>query len=456
MGKFEKNIKSKANAFEMSPIPGSFDKVMEALEKKKKKRFILWLWIVIPGLLIAGGGIWMLNMDADGFVKSNTVAHNNTTVNYKNTEELEAKKQNKKETYNTTGSTKNDGLNEKEILNKKPTQNNTLQTKKQKSTYTNKTFTNKKQLSNATINSLHTNTNNNVDNNISLVPQHTPQNNVILVPQRNKELFVLGNQSTFNKLPWLNNSLRTNPDFTFKSIKYPPIVFSQNQHRFSLGIYSDLGVSKSIIIDNKNDSNSSTYTQARNQNDIFLFSYSAGLQFRYSPIKNLAIEAGIGFTHYTSNQVVMDANISMSSTDLENYPDTAITLFNTNTISKNYSNVYEYISIPIKLYYQNKWKWIGVEAGGGVIFDIPVHTKSYVANENNGYSYYESTIDNSRLNKFGVQVSANANVVFHFKKIGIFAGPTFKYRVNSMFDDNYIIKQHNYFIGGTIGVRYNF
>src|SRR5687768_5095162 len=59
MGEFEKHILQKASAFQMDPDPGTFDKVMEALEKKKRKRF-LWLWFLIPGILIAGSGIFYI------------------------------------------------------------------------------------------------------------------------------------------------------------------------------------------------------------------------------------------------------------------------------------------------------------------------------------------------------------------------------------------------------------
>ena len=54
MRNFEKHIQEKANSFEMSPLPDSFDKVMAALEKKKKRRFLFWLWFLIPGFAIGG------------------------------------------------------------------------------------------------------------------------------------------------------------------------------------------------------------------------------------------------------------------------------------------------------------------------------------------------------------------------------------------------------------------
>lgn len=459
MRNFEKNIKTKADAFQMNPTPDSFDKVMASLEQKKKRRSIFWLWILIPGILIAGSGsIGLYQLLLPTSLKSNYIGQPTSIVPFKyNAEKMNMIEQKPaSQTHSSHSETRS--LNQNEVINQtdlsqhnnttKIPQHNTIQTKV-------------KMAEEKTSNNVDTKYSNDITENnhlhsTTIATQNMDQNNLTLFSVRNKELFITTNKIIPYQLPSIDNSLRLNPNLVISSLNYPPIIRPEKFSRFSLGIYSDLGVSKAIFNDTNKDSISSLYYNARNQTNIFLFSYSAGLQFRYSPIKCLAIETGVGFTHYESNQMVMDANISVSSTDLEYYPDTALTLSNPNAVSKLYSNVYDYVSIPLKVYYQNKWKWIGLEAGGGIIFDVPVNTRSYVANENNGFSFLEHDVNKSRLNKFGVQLSVNANVVFHIKKIGVFAGPAFKYRLNSMFDDNYIIRQQNYFIGGQIGIRYNF
>lgn len=460
MRNFEKNIKTKADAFQMNPSPGSFDKVMASIEKEKKRRSIFWLWILIPGILVAAScSIWIYQLSLSGSIQPTTIAQQTGDIRSKNT--TGKKKINEQKTYLniTSGHSENRSFNEnQESIEKDLLPKNNTSKKPQHNPIQNKVkVTEEKKSSNVSTKDYHLTIENNQQQNATVVTQNIDQNNQTLFSLRNKELFITTNKIIPCQLPSVNNSLGLYPNRILTSFNYPhPIIKPEKFNRFSLGIYADLGVSKNIFTDYQKDSISTTYYAARSQTDVFLFSYSAGLQFRYSPLRFLAIETGIGFTHYESNQVVMDAGITLSAADLENFPDTALTLFSSNPISKEYRNTYDYISIPVKVYYQKTWNWVGVEAGGGVIFDIPVNTHSYVANENNGYSFLENSVDKSRLNKFGLQVSANINMVFRIKQFGVFMGPTFKYRVNSMFDNNYIIQQQNYFIGGTIGARYHF
>ncbi len=235
---------------------------------------------------------------------------------------------------------------------------------------------------------------------------------------------------------------------------FKPII-KNNFSKWSLGLFTQIGASKSIFINN-NDSSGTGYTNIRTSTDQFLFCYSAGLSVRYSPVKFLAIETGIGFTHYESNQIITNGGAASLSITEQTDLDTALTLLSSSGNSKEYHNTYDYISIPLKLYYQKKWNWTGIKAGAGVLFDIPVNTCSYVADENSGLSFLRKEVKDARLNMFGIQASLNLHMVFHAKRISFFVGPVFKYRLNSMFDDQYIIKQHNYFIGAEMGIRYNF
>jgi len=452
MKSFEKNIKTQANAFQMDPTPGSFDKVIAALEKKKKRRFIFWLWFLIPGFAIGGTiGIYQIFSSSD----KTTLAHQKTeyvTESTKNSDE---------QTTSQSSSTENiiSSSSAPDNSNIHSSEKNTEVTNESQTDVTNKNESNtfEKKKNNSTVN---TNTKNIHQTHIIDANQLNIKNN------DDKSVTDIGIKKRINESairPFFPTSVKIQENrngslLSTKDIPLEPSILpipTTLHSKFSLGVYSDLGVSKSIFTSKQNDSTSQGYYSARKETDQFIFSYSAGLQFRYSPVKFLTVETGIGFTHYESNQIIVNGGASSSSmtTDLL---DTVITLFASAPTSKEYRNTYDYISIPLKVYYQKRWKWTSIEAGGGVIFDIPVHTEAYVADENSGYSYLRNTVKDSRLNMFGIQVSANVNMVFHVKKFSLFVGPTFKYRLNSMFDENYIIQQRPYFIGGQLGVRYNF
>ncbi len=443
MKSFEKYIKNNASSFQMDPMPDSFDKVMEALEKKKKRRFIFWLWIIIPGIVLGGTGIYIGQLYSPAQTKYTATSLSNLyqaaiiPKPVQNTDPVKNSTQIKTtNVYNTSSQVPNKkenidhstAIDKKEITNKK-TESNNQHTQKDLLT-----VSNTKKIE----------TTFDIATNIATIDVHKREKEITVLPSHNRF-----NLMRYNPNPLIFQRKAINLPLTFK-----PIV-KNSFSKWSLGIYSQVGASKSIFISNK-DSSGTGYSNIRTTTDQFLFSYSAGLHVRYSPVRFLAIESGIGFTHYESNQIVTNGGVaSLTAAEILD-PDTAITLFSSNGSSKEYHNTYDYISIPLKVYYQKKWKWTGIEAGAGVVFDIPVNTSSYVADENTGLSYLRKDVKDARLNMFGIQASVNLHMVFHVKRFSFFAGPVFKYRLNSMFDDNYIIKQHNYFIGAEIGIRYNF
>lgn len=458
MKNFEKNIKNKADDFQMDPMPDSFDKVMAALEKKKKRRFIFWLWFLIPGLAI-GGSIGLYHAFSD--TNKSTLAHEQkqavVTTNESSDKNISGIKNSEEQTTSnkhsaTTGVVENKTTN----VNKGGIQKNTTTSKKNNSNnlVSNTTMMN-------TVESSDHQTENNHDPMITRTDNHINDSRNYIEPFREKQSFIIR-----SKLSWAPMFSVSGSPLFFKQQSIPtvqssPLVYIKPRFsKFSLGIYSDLGVSKSSFYTTVpvDSTPKGYYTTARSSADKFVFSYSAGIQFRYSPIRFFSIETGIAFTHYESYQVIANGGMTTTSVMDLNEPDTVLSFasLNNSPALKEYYNTYDYISIPLKFYYQNRWKWIGIEAGGGVVFDIPVNTKSYAADENTGESYLKKDVEGSRLNRFGIQAVGNVNVVFHVGHFGLFAGPTFKYRLNSMFDDQYIMQQRPYFIGGQIGVRYNF
>jgi hypothetical protein len=462
MKDFEKNIQTKADAFRMDPLPDSFDKVMEALEKKKKRRFIFWLWFLIPGLAIGGSiGIYEIFSGTSkpilAYEQKQEVINNNEKIDQNISSPTDPKKK--------TNTTLKENTSTTNIVEHEQTLNNTIDKKGsfQKNRITSETANRNNSINNTTIEDQVITSHHQTEKHHDLITSnenHTTDSKNGVNSFREKETLIINPNMNFVSMFATSHSFSSFKKQFIPKVQTSPLVYIKPKFsKFSLGIYSDLGVSKSSFYTTvPSDSTAKgSYTSARSSADKFLFSYSAGLQFRYSPIRCFGIETGVGFTHYESYQVIANGGTSPGSIMDQNEPDTVLSFDSFNGPSlKEYYNTYDYISIPVKIYYQNKWKWVGIEAGGGVIFDIPVNTKSYAADENTGESYLKKDLGGSRLNKFGIQAVGNLNVVFHIGNFSLFAGPTFKYRLNSMFDDHYIMQQRPYFIGVQIGVRYNF
>lgn len=60
-GKFEKNIKQQVSSFSLEPSPQIWKDVEAALHSRRKNRGIVWWWLPLFGVLLAGGGCWLYN-----------------------------------------------------------------------------------------------------------------------------------------------------------------------------------------------------------------------------------------------------------------------------------------------------------------------------------------------------------------------------------------------------------
>jgi hypothetical protein len=475
MSEFEKNIKQQASGYLMDPDPGSFEQVMTALSKKKKNRFILILCFLLPLTLVAGSGAFIFNYfgtkDAQVTIRPllpkdkissskktkiaaiNQQVADNKNSNYKNklpnqsfrfsdSKKInEVKKQTSQSKKHSTRSTKDvnqiiyqpEEEHDTTLLNNEDEQKqfhqpDTLSTNQQKE---NKRFTLE---SNQTSNDI-------LNKRIVSTPFQLSSNSWLKLP-------------VSYSLPTL-----TRVDTPFVLMKRPDKI-----RRWSLGGYAQFGMTRNMFSANEDTTAgysgppyNSYYTNARKNTDKFLLGYSVGITVRFVPIKFLAIETGIGFSHYESNQVIYPASTSPNPGE----PSLAWTQPGAVGGSTNYHNVYDYLTIPLHVYYQKKWNLIGIESGAGINFEIPVHTKSYtetVISDSSGAYYISKFTDNIKDSPltFSVQAQVNFHLVFHVKKFSFYIGPAFKYRINSMFNDAYVIRQHSYLIGLETGVNYHF
>jgi len=480
MRNFEKNIRSAADSFKMEPAEGSFDQVMNALEKKKKRRFLFWLWFLIPGILMAAGWMGISEISKDRITALRS-SQTHILVNYNPADQNQVISNPEKSsaTIDNTGYTTN--------IHKSVSDNSVGSSKKDKTKTVNSTtykseknpdFDNKNEVTNAqhssTVNNysstdpittdpisegaknqyIHTTAINSMDTKNEL-----NGNNVFYSDQKaNKN----GNKITVTNntvvmLPFASNAKRIFS--VLPPFKYTAPFNKSRSNSFSIGAYAQVGVMKNIFINNR-DSSSESYTSNRRETDKYLFSWTSGISFRYSPKPWLSIETGVGYSRYSSVQNVGVLSLSSSSTQDIETADSVYTFGNIqNTIlpsaKEEYTNEYDFLSIPFKVYFQKKWNWIGIEGGIGLTMDIPVYTRSFAVQPDNNLSTFTNRVPESKL-VLGLQVSSQVHAVFHISMFSIYAGPVFKMRATSMYTNDYSIRQHYYFIGAETGIRYNF
>lgn len=435
---FEKYYRDLVQSNRMKPKPESFDKIMAALEKKKKRRggFILFFFgISIPILFgfyqFIPKNTIIFSQDKKDTLKGISIVKQ-TKNRSKRNDSIYLK--NHKPTYVI-----NDKLNETKPMN----QNTSTENK----TYNNNNINQTKTMiskNESMLNDLDSN-NRTLNKTITHISTSSLQNKdeskVELLKITHLKPFMIKSKTDFlsSKLISLNDLKINKPN-------------SLATKKFSVGLYSDLGVSKNLYT--PNISGSETVSNLRNNSDIYLFNYSLGAKFKYNPIPWLGLESGIAYHNFESSQYIDGVTISSL-----NFIDSfSFANLSSSSTGQRINNKYDFISIPLHLYFQtNPINAFGFEAGVGVLFDIPVSTNSFEIKDFTSDQFLlENKVNNSQLNMFGVSLSTQLNFVYHFRRIAFYGGPYFRYRVNSLYRNEYYFNQNTFFIGAEIGVRYNF
>src|SRR6476646_6593450 len=83
---FERLLKEKADRFEMKPAPGVWQQVQDAVQKKRRRRFALWLMAALLFAVLGTGAFFMLERksyppSAPATVENNSDRSNNAVSN---------------------------------------------------------------------------------------------------------------------------------------------------------------------------------------------------------------------------------------------------------------------------------------------------------------------------------------------------------------------------------------
>lgn len=449
----------------MTPGPLVFDRVMETLRKEKTPRGI-WLWLLFPVLILAGTAVTLYQFGQPG----TTPVMANTQVETQTTSSISGPLANLQEEVVPSGDHTVSPVNKEQepvthlsdheehrTVAPHPDDHHTAGSdiSAHRNSANQRTGNDPTQETRTTTHTTESDLTNHTS--ATTTDQQTSVNNS--TPTGFRPL-IAGMQFE----PSGSGTIRKNgPGFNRKTFELHPLPRLMTKapdrfYHFSVGAYLRIGATASHFDTSGsggiNTASTETYTTTRSQNDKFTFSYSTGITFRYRPVRFLAIETGVGFNNFTSNEAILDN--TGSALDITTFPDTTNFIATGIGTYKEYLNAYSYISIPVHLYFNYDWKWIGVEAGLGASIEVPVFTASYEFDQSSNLMVMRHSVSDSYLNNVGIVGEGKVHAVFHSGRLSFYAGPVFRYRFNSMFRSGYPTQQYPYFIGGETGLRVNF
>jgi hypothetical protein len=114
------------------------------------------------------------------------------------------------------------------------------------------------------------------------------------------------------------------------------------------------------------------------------------------------------------------------------------------------------LEIPLQLTFQTKHKKMLYQISAGASYSYLIATRSLVFNLNDSLNVQETNdASNSRLTRHSLLILAGGAVGYQINSnLSAFAGPVFRYSLNSIYSKDYIIKQRPYYLGMEFGLKY--
>lgn len=468
---FEKYLRESADRFWLEPNPATFGRVMESLNKEKKRRRLIFaIFFSLLGIGLTAGLTWII---AEHLQRNNPVVFNNQTNTDIHSDN----------SFSTQS--KNDSSIESPLLNlvHNPVDNSS----NAKAPMTNNKYS-KTQLQNISgknknslLSSISTK-NNEQQNNVlikeedeKLAATFTNEND----EQRNQRnpLYASKNEMQLLYIQTFNTELLANNEHAYnikeKSklqtlLNDTPIVKSKtkffdpyrNKKWFISGLFYGYAAGNRFA-ENTDHTDpllaeaSQAYTKFRNYYDTYRFGFSAGGSIGFTPIKYLSIEIGVQYTEFTALEKPLGypEQLSDSLAPQDPFPF----YISKNNQGKIFSSNFKLIQFPLLFTFNWNWKNSGIHVSAGPTFS---YTNSFVGYElmdgKNGI-INQTEIDSSRIQRFGISLQTkllySQQILPNFS---LYAGPTFQYRFTSIFDNDYFIRQNPFFIGLETGLRFHF
>lgn len=199
---------------------------------------------------------------------------------------------------------------------------------------------------------------------------------------------------------------------------------------------------------------SEPYAEYREYYDTYLFGFSVGTTIGYRPIKYFSIETGVSYTDFTSYEKPVGYPIQSTSPDApaDTFPIYIVTVDK----HKTYPNRFQTIQFP--LLFSGIWP-LGKSAfhiTAGPAFSYTTGFRGYQVEHTGGLSWVDK-IESSQVQRFGVVLMGKLTYSYQIlPNFSIYAGPAFQYRFNSLFGEKYIIRQKPYFVGAEAGLFVHF
>ena len=267
-------------------------------------------------------------------------------------------------------------------------------------------------------------------------------------PAEEKPIVVMNNNST----PQVKENATI-------GIANPPLPVSMNSPKkivgtkWAIGVYGTPQLLKSEYHSNKTNENwANEYLKTKVQNDKSNFNFQAGLLIERKLSNSFSLISGIGISEIMFRELRVVTYLTPSEAS-----GTDITISNKEYIRKSsYDVTLNYLEVPLHIQYAKHWNKFSLAAQAGMAYNLLMDANAAVySSDTMNTCIVQGTNETLQKHVFYFS-SAIIAEYFPMKYVSVFAGPTYRSALNSVYDDKYVLSQKPYFYGLTLGVKHTF
>ena len=477
MENFEKYLQEQADKFWMEPSAGTWGKIAERMEKEKKRRRLIWgiFSVLVFGLLFTALG-WYLGTQ---HIKHSHTAKSLNVVDYKMIQTIKGNDRilsHDDASLNTTNYSNNGNSNNSATVYASGSVNNSKYTKKSWKNLSSNNWDTDKQndqnqlAQNDNLNQFTTQRSENAiyDGLEKNNEMHTHQmetyselkneNSMIAISENDSEQ---SNHTDVDKRDNNKEVLSASNNQLFVDTVNVKSKFTLNDpnrtKKWFVSAYFNGFATGSRFTDNPLDTvtvKSGEYVQYRSYIDKPRFGFTAGGSVGYSPIKYLSIELGFQYTEFTS----LEKPLGYPDNNDPNIPKDPYPFYlSSYSEGQVFASNFQMLQIPLLFTFNWNWNKSFIHVTTGPVLSYTSLFKGYEVTNQLKSLVIAPSYSSEFVENWGIGIQSKLLYSYQIlPNFSLYAGPTFQYRFNSVFNNAYIIRQNPYFIGLETGLRVHF
>ncbi|MES2560382.1 MAG: outer membrane beta-barrel protein [Bacteroidota bacterium] len=453
-------LKGQATRFELTPSQGSFDVMMRRREvQRKQRRLFMWIGMAAVMSAVMGAGIWfatsssVLTPEAEQMTHATIVTPHAQSDKYTEANEKESQ------------ITQPEPVRESPVVSDIPapvvsTKTLPVQTDPAvRAVHPASQSTLQKEIQHKEPSATYTATPSyKTAPAITTAPEVTPmpKDGIAAVVQSDSVSINMLQDSTLTQVP---------KDSAMQTASVPPAETGVVKPADKESYWAIAGVFTPQLMNSVYNANSDAtlswmkkYLENREQNDKALYSFNAGIKVERVLSKHWSVSAGLLYSMVKFEEIKLLNTVVTDTSKFVSLAEADKAKKVVQVDQTRFDISFSSLEVPMQVGYRLQRKKMYYQLTAGMSYAYLFQTRSLVFDQKDSLNVHETDdAGNNRLTRHSLLVLGGINVGYEFsKRLSCYAGPVYRYSLNSIYSKDYIIRQQPYYLGLEMGIKYYF